>query len=146
MNNKKIIASLIVVGMVFWIFWIVGSAEISPELLKQTLNLENISKTEVGATVDTTSTISPVSLAGHPQFGNYLTDAPGRTLYVTTKTECTGECLAAWPPYAATDEVLPQGGSLGTKFNEDAGVLQYTWNGQFLYYYAQDQKPGDVFL
>jgi predicted lipoprotein with Yx(FWY)xxD motif len=145
MDIKKIIASLIVVGVVFWIFWIVGSTKVSPDILKQVLNVENIPTITDSTIADNTSVVSPVSLAGHPQLGNYLADASGRTLYVTTKTECAGECLAMWPPYVAVEEVLGQDGSLGTKLNESAGNLQYAWNGQFLYYYAQDKKPGDVF-
>ena len=64
---------------------------------------------------------------------------------MTTNTECAGECLVVWPPYAAAEEVLEQGSLLSTKLNDDTGDLQYAWNGEFLYYYAQDQKPGDVF-
>ena len=145
MDNKKIIVSLIAVGVVFWVFWIVGPTNVSPELLKQNLNLENIPKITDNTTSDRAVALSPVSLAGHPQLGNYLTNASGRTLYVTTKTECAGECLAIWPQYAAAEEVLEQGGLLSTKLNNDTGDLQYAWNGEFLYYYAQDQKPGDVF-
>ncbi len=138
MDTKKTIIVLIVVGIVFWIFWIMQPTDSIPTALKEGLGLETTSL----PTGD--GQVQPVSLAGHPQFGNYLTDASGMTLYVTTKTDCAGVCLTVWPPYIAPslagDIVAP----LGVAENKDAGVLQYTWNGKFLYYYTGDRKPGDI--
>lgn len=141
MDIKKIIVALIVVGIVFWIFWFMGANNSVTSSLRKGLGLENAP----ASMTETESEVQPISLAGHSQLGNYLTDVSGMTLYVTTKTDCTGNCLTVWPPYVANGSVSAVNGRLGTAQNEDAGVLQYTWNGKFLYYYEQDKKPGDVF-
>lgn len=139
MDTKKIIIALIAIGVVFWIFWVMGPSNSVTSSLREGLGLEDVSLTV------NESGVQPISLAGHPQLGNYLTNASGRTLYTTTKTECTGACLTNWPPYVASKPVSSESGSLGSLENKDAGVLQYTWNGKLLYYYAEDKKPGDVF-
>ena len=141
MDTKKIIIALIAIGVVFWIFWVMGPSNSVTSSLRGSLGLDDISLT----VNDNEGGVQPVSLAGHPQLGNYLTDASGKTLYTTTKIDCTGNCLTVWPPYVATKLMSQNSGSLGVAENSDAGVSQYTWNGKFLYYYAEDKKPGDVF-
>lgn len=59
----------------------------------------------------------------------------GQTLYVTAE-DCTGDCLAAWTPYEAT-EAIADGSILGTVERAD-GTLQYTWNGKALYTFNMD--------
>jgi predicted lipoprotein with Yx(FWY)xxD motif len=82
--------------------------------------------------------------------GNVLVDGTGHTLYVFTKdtrdkSNCTGNCLAAWPPLFGT----PTAGAgvdaskLGSFTGAD-GKLQATIDGQPLYYYAPDAAVGDV--
>ncbi len=76
-----------------------------------------------------------------------LTDATGRTLYTfdkdqANKSNCAGGCLQAWPAYVA--EVAPGAKLLPglTRFEQN-GTQQWAWNGQPLYYFAGDAKPGD---
>ncbi|MBI2109374.1 MAG: hypothetical protein HYT93_04370 [Parcubacteria group bacterium] len=140
MDTKKTIVTFIAIGVVLWIFWVAGADNSVTTALQKGLGL----KDNVTLTANE-SGIQPVSLAGHPQLGNYLTDASGKTLYVTTKKDCVGECLVNWPPYVADKAVSQGDGLLGVVQNNDAQSLQYTWNGKLLYYYSQDKKPGDVF-
>lgn len=87
----------------------------------------------------------------HPVLGPILTDGAGRTLYIFTRDEpdksnCTGPCLAAWPPLL-TDIVPPR--VEGVR-RELVGVItrpegrQVTYNRRPLYYYAPDARPGDA--
>lgn len=80
----------------------------------------------------------------------YLADGNGMTLYVfnndtKSQSSCYGQCAAIWPPYlvpaGASMTDLPAG--VGTTTRSD-GTSQFTWNGQPLYHYLSDQKPGDA--
>ena len=61
------------------------------------------------------------------------------------KSSCTGPCLAAWPPVAATGTPKTSGisGTVGTITTAD-GKKQVTLGGWPLYYYAGDGAAGDV--
>ena len=81
-----------------------------------------------------------------------LVDSEGRTLYLfkkdagTTST-CFGACADAWPPLRSNGEPTVGAGAnaslLGTTARAD-GKPQVTYNGQPLYLYAGDEKPGDT--
>ena len=97
-------------------------------------------------------TRASVSTSDHPVLGTILTDASGRTLYLLTmdmkdRSTCSGGCALAWPPMltggapAAVSGVTS--GLLGTTTRED-GSIQVTDEGQPLYYFAFDERPGDA--
>ncbi len=82
--------------------------------------------------------------------GSILVDGKGMTLYLFTKdapntSNCTGQCLAAWPPLLGK----PTAGKgvdatkLGS-FTRADGSTQASYNGWPLYYWQADAKPGDV--
>jgi predicted lipoprotein with Yx(FWY)xxD motif len=84
--------------------------------------------------------------------GAILVDDAGRTLYLFEKdsdgeSACTGDCAVAWPPL--TSEGMPTAGDgadqakLGTTTRPD-GIVQVTYAGHPLYYYAEDTQPGDT--
>jgi predicted lipoprotein with Yx(FWY)xxD motif len=84
-------------------------------------------------------------------YGQVLFDADDQAIYLFdkeqgSKSECYGECAAAWPPVLTTGE--PQAGKgvraglLGTTERND-GTSQVTYNGHPLYYYAHE-GPGQV--
>jgi predicted lipoprotein with Yx(FWY)xxD motif len=85
--------------------------------------------------------------------GEILVDAEGMTLYIFTNdtqgtSNCSGDCLANWPPLTVDEGEEPTGGDdvtaeLGT-ITRDDGSLQVTVNGLPLYYFAADQAAGDV--
>ncbi|HSX47384.1 MAG TPA: hypothetical protein VLF63_01275 [Patescibacteria group bacterium] len=76
-------------------------------------------------------------------FGNYLADPSGKTLYIyngdnSGVSNCSGSCLSNWPPYVASSGVgnLPSG--VSTIKRNDSGQLQYSYNGMPLYYFKND--------
>ena len=94
---------------------------------------------------------STVSLASS-KFGDILIDSKGMTLYVDEKDKpgapnCTGSCLAVWPPVPAPDTFVPGTGIDGKKFGDTMasdGTKQLTVNGSPLYLWTNDKKPGDT--
>lgn len=94
-----------------------------------------------------------VTVSDHPTHGEILTDDAGMTLYLLTadpanESVCTGGCAEAWPPLIVEqDDALEAGpgvtANLGTTERDD-GSHQATANGVPLYYFVQDENPGDA--
>lgn len=87
------------------------------------------------------------------RLGTLLTDGRHRTLYLFEKdprgtSACSGACASLWPP-ATTSARRPMASGdvtarlLGTTTRSD-GARQLTYAGHPLYYYAGDQRPGDL--
>lgn len=81
------------------------------------------------------------------QHSGLLTDNSGRVLYTfdkdaAGKSNCSGACLAAWPAFAAKTGDKPAAGY--STFTRDDGSQQWARNGQPLYYYVGDSKPGEA--
>jgi len=76
-----------------------------------------------------------------------LTDAADRTLYTFDKdaagrSNCSGGCAAAWPPFFAGDAAKDNGPF--TIVSRDDGRRQWARDGKALYYFAGDAQPGEV--
>lgn len=92
----------------------------------------------------------PVVMTADTDLGTILVDGEGRTLYLFTKDSpntsvCLEDCLVAWPIL----EGVPTAGdgaddSLLGSFARADGTVQATYDGWPLYYFAQDQAPGDT--
>ncbi|MGE0878403.1 MAG: hypothetical protein AB7L13_05125 [Acidimicrobiia bacterium] len=98
----------------------------------------------------TTAAAEPTIKLSDTSLGKVLTDDKGRTLYMFTKDEpnksnCTGGCLATWPPYTPAS-IVGGAGIDATKLGsiDQAGKKQVTMAGLPLYYYAGDAAAGDV--
>lgn len=89
--------------------------------------------------------------------GTILVDgAAGMTVYTFTEdtkdsgtSACTGGCITAWPALTVPAGATPTGGpgvtgTLGTITRADDGTLQVTYNGLPLYFFANDEAPGDL--
>jgi predicted lipoprotein with Yx(FWY)xxD motif len=100
-----------------------------------------------GATVEATAV---------GDIGTVLVDGKSKlTVYIFTMdvkdsgtSACSGECLANWPALTVAAGETPTGGpgvtgTLGT-ITRDDGVLQVTYNGLPLYFFKNDQAPGDA--
>ena len=93
-----------------------------------------------------------VKVASKKDFGSYLTDAKGMTLYVFKKdSPGRGACSCdraptRWPLYFR-EKVAATGGAkegeFGTITRED-GQKQTTYKGLPLYYFAGDKAPNDT--
>ncbi len=85
--------------------------------------------------------------------GPVLADAAGMTLYVfandtagSGKSACVGGCATAWPPLitgAAPAKSADVTGDVATIARGDGGT-QVTYKGLPLYYFANDEAPGDT--
>jgi predicted lipoprotein with Yx(FWY)xxD motif len=81
--------------------------------------------------------------------GGVLVDSRGMTLYTfdkdpagSGKSVCNAACAGVWPPFAAA-----AGSATGGDFaviTRDDGGKQLAHKGRPLYFYAPDQKPGDM--
>ena len=84
------------------------------------------------------------------ELGDILADGEGRTLYIFTVDEpgtsnCTADCLEAWPRFAPDGAVAGDGvdeSLLGTITVDD--VEQLTIGERPLYYFSGDSAAGDV--
>jgi predicted lipoprotein with Yx(FWY)xxD motif len=120
----------------------------------------NTSTTNINLGLNSTSTNETVTgtpvlaLASSTDLGNYLVAANGMTLYLYTKdktgtTTCYGDCAVKWPPYIvsnASDLTAADGinGDLSTVTRVDGTGQQLTYKGIPLYFWQNDQKPGDT--
>lgn len=86
--------------------------------------------------------------------GPYLTDASGRALYLLEgepqgESTCYDACAEEWPPFLAPQgsptagAASVQPGLIGTLQRRD-GSTQVTYGGHALYYYHDDQGPGQT--
>ncbi|MEM6824859.1 MAG: hypothetical protein AAGB18_03145 [Pseudomonadota bacterium] len=55
---------------------------------------------------------------------------------------CYGDCAEAWPPFLASASEQPEG-ALGIILRRD-GARQWVLDGKPLYFWAGDDRPGDV--
>jgi predicted lipoprotein with Yx(FWY)xxD motif len=95
-----------------------------------------------------------VQTANNSQLGQIVVDAKNMTLYQFTAdtantSNCTQDCIQAWPPLTVTKGTTPTAGSgvtgsLGTLTRSDDGSTQVTMNQIPLYFFAQDKAAGDV--
>ena len=92
-----------------------------------------------------------VKVTDHPQLGNILTDAQGKTLYIFTRDEanastCYDQCAQRWPALTVTGEPAAAPGltgTLGVTTRRD-NTRQATYNQMPLYYFSGDNNPGDT--
>ncbi len=78
--------------------------------------------------------------------GGVLVAPNGMTLYVfdkdaAGKSACNGPCAANWPPLPAAGDAKAAGDY--TIITRDDGAKQWAFKGKPLYFWGQDQKPGD---
>ncbi|RKS79783.1 putative lipoprotein with Yx(FWY)xxD motif [Actinomadura pelletieri DSM 43383] len=97
-----------------------------------------------------------VKTRNDPKLGIILTDGKGRTMYRFDKdtpkpptTNCFGACKKAWPPVTFTTWKKLKLEGVDRKLvsfieRKDDGTCQLTVNGWPMYYYEQDEQPGDV--
>ncbi|MGC9539797.1 COG4315 family predicted lipoprotein [Streptomyces sp. UG1] len=84
--------------------------------------------------------------------GRILVDDKGRTLYLfeadtSSESTCNDACARAWPPLTTSGEPKAEEGVKGDLLattTRDDGDIQVTYNGHPLYYYQDDEKPGDT--
>ncbi len=110
-----------------------------------------------GGTGPTDGTTAAVELSDDPELGRILTDGDGRTLYYFARdlpadgasaavSNCVGGCVDLWPIFHA-DEIEAGADLSASDFGEivrSDGAKQTTYKGWPLYYFANDDAPGDT--
>lgn len=92
----------------------------------------------------------PVVATADTDLGTILVDGEGMTLYLFTQDSpntsvCFDDCLAAWPILEGEPTADGEADdSLLGSFEREDGTVQATYNDWPLYYFAQDQAPGDT--
>jgi len=97
------------------------------------------------------SAASPMTVsATQTSLGSVLSGPSGDTVYVLLSAQgmpipCTGQCLSAWPPVAATAGGSTHSGSgVTATLAVEASVMQITADGAPLYYFSGDSAAGQV--
>lgn len=114
---------------------------------------ETATATATPTGTETPTAAATVTVSSHPIHGDLLTDGEGSTLYLLTadgpnESVCTGDCAEAWPPLTADSEDALEASeevtaTLGA-IERDDGSLQVTADETPLYYFVQDEEPGDA--
>jgi predicted lipoprotein with Yx(FWY)xxD motif len=110
--------------------------------------------TTASSSATTTATASGASIkTAQTSLGTVLVNSEGRTLYhftkdSATKIACVDKCTVTWPPVAVPAGQKAEAGSgvtgsITTVMRPD-GSQQAAINGQPLYMYSGDTKPGDT--
>ena len=100
----------------------------------------------VGAALAGGHAIAPVTTVTVSS-GEILANSEGFSLYTwdrdeSGKSNCYDSCATSWPPLLAEN---PDSDTEGfSVISRKDGSLQWTQNGQPLYTYVSDEKPGDV--
>ncbi|MBK7355080.1 hypothetical protein [Propionivibrio sp.] len=79
--------------------------------------------------------------------GGVLTTKEGRALYTFDKdstghSNCSGGCLAAWPPFAVSNAAMADADF--TVIKREDGTQQWAYEGKPLYLFSGDANPGDM--
>jgi predicted lipoprotein with Yx(FWY)xxD motif len=90
--------------------------------------------------------------AGPSDYGRILVGGKGFALYAFTRdgrgrSQCSGDCARAWPPYIVRGSVQPGAGIAAKQLRVTRradGRAQVTFGGRPLYYYVGDRRPGQV--
>jgi predicted lipoprotein with Yx(FWY)xxD motif len=91
----------------------------------------------------------PLKTAKAGDLGEILVGPNGMTLYTFAndkeegKSSCNGSCAVIWPPFHPSAGAPAPTGALSV-ITRDDGSKQYAYKGKPLYYYKNDEKPGDT--
>ena len=103
----------------------------------------------LGGCASTATAMAPASAPAMMTKG-VLTDPKGITLYTfdrdvagTGRSACDAECSRNWPPLVAPAGARATGEYVIVQRND--GKAQWAFKGKPLYYWPEDQEPGDRF-
>jgi predicted lipoprotein with Yx(FWY)xxD motif len=114
---------------------------------------QNLSSVWFTVSVDGGPILSNASIkTSQSSLGAIVTDASGRTLYHFANDQgntiaCTDRCPQNWPPVRTIGAPVAGDGvtvSLLATVTRPDGSAQVAYNGKTLYYFANDEKPGDT--
>lgn len=85
-----------------------------------------------------------VGVRNDATLGEFLVGPKGMTLYTTSMSECTGECLQAWLPYIVSAPEASATSDDIVSTVKRGNAYQQTYRGVPLYYFRLDEKAGDA--
>lgn len=132
---------------------IVRTLQISLVLAAMAVSAAAAAQSDNTAAVDT----AKLATTQKAPYGAYLVDSAGWSVYLfkadanAEGSTCYGKCAKKWPA-VLTDGKPELEGKASGKLNEELlgtikrknGATQVTYNGWPLYYFAQDDEPGDT--
>ena len=142
------ILSILLIGA-----FVLAACQSAPTVVQPTTGKTNPVVTAVTSmTAVPTTAEAELNVVTDPKLGDILVGNKGMTLYMYTKdtadkSNCTGDCLKAWPPLltqgkpnlgAGVDKTM-----LGTTNLADGSKI-VTYNHMPLYFWAKDTKAGDT--
>ena len=130
------------------------AASVTTAAPQASAQLPDTGATETPTSAPTSTPQTPVlTVQSNPDLGNILADSQGRTVYVFTKDEpgvsnCYDQCAQKWPALTVDQGASLNTGEgisakLGTTQRKD-GSTQLTVNDMPVYYWYQDNNPGDA--
>ncbi|MBT2521543.1 hypothetical protein [Arthrobacter sp. ISL-28] len=151
--NKQLSVGLAVLALAASLTACGGGTGTSPSPAAPTTTAaESPTATETGTATATESATVDLKTASSSK-GEIVVDGKGMSVYYFTKdvkdsgkSNCTGDCLVAWPPVLTTNEtpkVEGVTGKVGTIDTPD-GKKQVTVEGMPVYLWEKDKAPGDV--
>ena len=130
-----------------------GGADATPTASPTDDPLPTASATPTGTSSSTPATDATVRVRALPDPGELLVGPEGRTLYMFDRdtegereSACRGDCAEAWPPLTVDEDPTAGGEVTATlsAFEREGGGRQVAAGGWPLYYFADDEAPGDV--
>lgn len=108
-----------------------------------------------GSSSSATASAAALEVTTNSSLGQIVTTSSGMTVYrydadsaSPSKSNCSGQCLTAWPPVLATGSGTPQVAGVSAKLvgeiTRSDGTKQLTLDGWPLYTYAGDMAAGDA--
>jgi len=141
-SAPETILVLVAVGLIAFVVWFVfHSSSDTSETLGNAANTQTEVPKQNNTAARTAEKAKVYTIRTDANTGKYLADISGKVLYTygaDTKgvSNCSGDCLAAWPVYKATvTDNLPADISVITRTD---GNKQYAYKGMPLYYYVND--------
>jgi predicted lipoprotein with Yx(FWY)xxD motif len=141
------IVILVIAAIIYTVVYsfVIAKKNVSPASPQR--NLRSVSPTTSQSGVPLTNNIYMVKTDSEK--GIYLTDFQGMTLYIFDNdnpgiSNCEGNCATLWPTYSSGATAQSQFPVNITVITRTDGSKQFAWKGKPLYYYSNDQKPGDI--
>jgi predicted lipoprotein with Yx(FWY)xxD motif len=130
-------SSMVIIGIIVVIILMVGGFAIFHKSPKTTPTNTTTAQTKAAAVNNAILTTKT-----DPTLGQYLA-GPNGALYTyggdtSGVSNCSGACLANWPPYQATGSTTNLPAGVTTIKRSDNGETQYAYNGMPLYYFSSD--------
>lgn len=151
--NKQLSVGLAVLALAASLTACGGGTGTTPTTAAPTTTAAESPTATVTETATATETAAVDLMTASSDKGEIVVDGKGMSVYYFTKdvkdsgkSNCTGDCLVAWPPVLTTNDtptVEGVTGKVGTIDTPD-GKKQVTIEGMPVYLWEKDKAPGDI--